>query len=328
MIRVWAEHLDYGDAREPEVLDLLAEGGLHPIFAVRPDSDLDELAALLSDLEGSGLEVAIWPLLSEEAGYWPSVGNADRFADRLGGYLDALEERGVAPDCVAFDLEPALEGGDDFADSVRRAVRRSASGGLSREPFDAAVETYRRLVAGLSGRGVRTLGVTTEVAVPDLGSERAVWQRALETPWEPLDWDRAGVMAYGSMLSGYTRGMLSYRDVRALHYELFLRLRRHFGSRAHVSLGITGTGVFGDEPVYEDPEPLRRDVAAARAAAIEDIAVFCLEGILAQSDRRGWVDAVTEAEPEVPEPTWRAETVLAGSDVVTQFLGGLDRALG
>lgn len=328
MIRIWSEHLDYADARSPEVVELLEEGGMHPIFAVRPDSDLDELAGLLGDLESTDLEVALWPLLEESAGYWPSVQNAGRFADRLAEYLEALEARGVAPDWVAFDLEPALEGGDGFADSVRRAVRRSLSGGLCGEPYDDALETYRSLIEQLAADGIRTLGVTAPTAVADLGASKAIWQRSLETPWEPLPWDRVGVMAYGSMTSGYTRGLLSYRDVRALHYEMFLRMRRHFGARAHASVGITGTGVFGDEPVYERPSELARDVSAARAAAVEDIAVFCLEGLLEKPNPGVWVEAITEADPDVPEATWRAESVLFGSEATTRLLGGLDRVFG
>lgn len=328
MIRVWSEHLDYDDARQPEVLALLERGELHPIFAVRPDSDLDELASLLADLRSTELQVAIWPLLDEEDGYWPSVQNAARFAERLDGYLEVLGGRGVLPDWVAFDLEPALEGGDGFADSIGRAVRRSVSGGLCGEPFDDALELYRRIIEELTDDGIRTLGVTSPTAVADLGAESAVWQRSLETPWEPLPWDRAGVMAYGSMTSGYTRGVLSYRDVRAVHYEMFLRMRRHFGARAHASVGITGTGVFGDEPVYERASELALDVSAARAAAIEDIAVFCLEGLLAKPSPGEWVDAITNAEPAIPESTWRAESVVFGSELTTRALGELDDVLG
>lgn len=327
-MRVWSEHLDYGDARSPEVRELLTRGALHPIFAVRPDSDLDALAALLRDLEETDLEVAIWPLLTEEEGYWPSVRNAETFADRLGTYREELEERNASPDWVAFDLEPALEGGDGFADSVRRAVHRSVSGGLCGEPFDDALAVYRGLVEELHADGIGTLGVTSPTAVADLGARKAVWQRSLETPWEPLPWDRVGVMAYGSMISGYTNGLLRYRDVRALHYEMFLRMRRHFGNRTHASLGITGTGVFGDEPVYERPEELRRDVSAARAAAVEDIAIFCLEGMLEKAEPGAWVDAITEAEPEIPASTWRSESVAFGSEMTTRLLGGLDRLSG
>jgi hypothetical protein len=86
--------------------------------------------------------------------------------------------------------------------------------------------------------------------------------------------------------------------------------------------------VFGDEPVYDEPEQLRRDVSAARAAAVQDIAIFCLEGILQKADPGAWVDAITEARAEIPESTWRAKSVVVGAEMTTRLLDGLDRLSG
>ena len=101
-------------------------------------------------------------------------------------------------------------------------------------------------------------------------------------------------------------GALRPVDARALHQRLLRRVASHFGARAHASIGITGGGVFGDEPRWEDPEELRRDAGAARAAGIRDIAIFSLEGILGRRRPERWLDAVVDAEPREPEPTARA----------------------
>lgn len=336
MIRTWCEYLDYAGARSDGTLDLLERGNLHPIFALRPGTDLSALTHLIRDARERGLEVGIWPLLEEEQGYWPSVRNAEVFLRRLDDWKRALERRGATPDWIAFDIEPPFQPDDDVATSVRRAVRRALanlSGRSDKERIDdrspadafrAAVSRYRRSMRGLEREGIGTLGVTTPPALVDLGGE-PILQQTLELPWSPLPWDRAGFMAYGSMIAEYSKGLLDFRDVRAIHYVLFHRMRREFGGRAHVSLGLTGTGVYGDEPTYESPEELARDVSAARAANVDDIAIFCLEGLLGRREPGRWIDAITSAEPRVPPTTWRAESVLFGSGIATDILAAAAR---
>ncbi|MFB6375739.1 MAG: hypothetical protein ABEN55_22110 [Bradymonadaceae bacterium] len=329
MLRVWCEHLDYADARRPETLDVLEQGALSPLVAVRPDADRVELAELIDAVQDRDLEIGVWPLVAKEIGYWPSVRNASRFADYLFELLGDLDDRGARPDWVAFDFEPPFQPDDTFGASFRRAFRRALGHLVDPEPadreptpFDRALATFREAVERLNDEGIGTLGVATPTVVGDLG-RGLDWQRSLETPWSPLPWDRAGIMAYGSMIAGYSQGLLDYADARAAHYQFLRRVHGTFGEKAHVSVGITGTGVYGDEPYYADPEELTRDIAAARAAGVEDIAVFCLEGIL-QKERPGqWVDAMTEVEPAIPPTTWRAESVVAGVGMLSKLLGVL-----
>jgi len=335
MLRVWCEHLDYADARRPETLDVMERGAWHPLVAVRPDADRDELARLVEAVQDRDLEIGVWPLVAKEIGYWPSVRNASRFSAYLFELLEDLDDHGVTPDWVAFDFEPPYQPNDTFGSSFLRAFRRAVGhlvgteggGEGERAPFEEALATFRAAVERLNADGIGTLGVATPTVVGDLG-RGLDWQQSLETPWSPLPWDRAGIMAYGSMIAGYSRGLLDYADARALHYQFLQRVHRTFGDRAHVSVGITGTGVYGDEPYYADPEELRRDVAAARAAGVEDIAVFCLEGILRKDRPHAWVEAMTDVEPAAPSPTWRAKSVVAGTSMLSRLLEGLRGARG
>ncbi|MFU8802179.1 MAG: hypothetical protein ACNA8W_00080 [Bradymonadaceae bacterium] len=83
MFRIWCEHLAFEEARQKEVLDLLLRGPIHPIFAVSHDADLHELAGLVTDYQKTGLEVGLWPLLSDEDGYWPSEANSTPYFARI-----------------------------------------------------------------------------------------------------------------------------------------------------------------------------------------------------------------------------------------------------
>lgn len=319
MIRVWSEHLGFEEAASARVLDYLESHGFHPVFAVHPGDDLDELGRLVRQVQERGLEAAVWPLLDQSEGYWPSVGNAERFGSRVREIVDHLEEADARPSWLAFDMEPPISGGSTLVETMRGLARERLFGEEVGD-FRRAVEQYADLAADVASRGIETLGVTTLPVAIDVNRDVSRVARWLETPWMEVDWDRAGFMAYGSIVQGLSGGMLDYRDVRALHYRVFVQTSRRWGDRAHASLGITGTGVYGDEPVYERPRELALDVAAARAAGIRDLAIFSLEGFLGKKHPDLWAKAVVEAGAEPPPPTVAAELMWAAGGVANRTL--------
>ncbi len=312
MLRVWCEHLPLVRLREPAVLDLLARYEAHPIVAAKPDIELDALADALSSLTTRGLTPGVWPLLNEDAGYWPSERNFSAWAGWAFDLLDELEQRDARPVWVAVDLEPPIQ---QVARLLRRpwaipvAAAALALENMDIERFESSRDELRAILSTLRDRGHRTLGVTLPLAAHDLRDGISIWEDMFETPWTGLPWDAAGIMAYGSIIAGASRGAFTPADARAIHQPLLAHIGRELGTRAHASIGITGAGVFGDEPAYEDPAELARDASAARAAGIEDIAVFCLEGILARPDPEAWLAAVADAVPCAPEPTWKSRAL-------------------
>jgi hypothetical protein len=315
MFRVWSEHLPFDVARSKDVLDLLVQGPLHPLFAVAPGADLDELARVLEMTGKLGLEAGIWPLLRDEDGYWPSERNAPAYFEYVEGLLDFFEGAGVMPAWLAVDLEPPLYQVSDLRYDLRSLDELVSNLRENFDPvrFSDSVRGYTEGLHALRARGLRALAVTLPMAAHDLRDGTPLWQDLFEAPWSPVPWDRAGIMAYGSMVSGYSRGLLSYEDARAVHYRLFRHLARALGARAHASLGVTGIGKLGDEPTYENPDELAQDVSAALAAGVEDIAIFCLEGLAGREDAGAWVDAITNAKPRKPYMTLRAGGLRMGA---------------
>lgn len=331
--RIWSEQLPYDVARQPETLDLLERGQLHPIFAVGPQADLEELGRLLVAASARGLEVGIWPLLEDEQGYWPSERNVRDYFARVEALLGWLAQEQIPCPWVAVDLEPPLHQVNRLRHMVEPfhlTVLKLIKENLDAAQFERSVQEFERGLEGLRRRQVKALSVTLPLAAHDLRDGVPLWQDLFEAPWEAISWDRAGIMAYGSMVAGYSRGWLSEEDARAIHYRLFMHLARRFGPRAHVSLGVTGIGKLGDEPIYEHPLALAQDVSAARAAGIEDIAIFCLEGLVGRADAGQWVEAIASAQPQAPEMTWRANGVRFGGLLGRQLLkltrAGLNRA--
>ena len=308
MIRIWSEHLPLQDAAQPDVVGLLRRHGVHPIFAAPHDVDDAALGRVVRAYRDAGLEPGVWPLLSDAQGYWPSEDNAQVYFQRVEQLLSALEQQGATPAWLAVDLEPPLTQIDVLRHAptpLHTKMARMLRQNLDAARFARSVQAFEAGVGQVRARGVRTLSVTLPLAAHDLRDGVPLWQDVFQTPWAGVSWDAAGIMAYGSMVSGYSRGLLSHDDARAMHYRLMRHVARAFGARAHASIGVTGVGKLGDEPVYTDPAQLGLDASAARAAGIEDLGIFCLEGVLAQPAPEAWLEAVAHAVARAPAQSFK-----------------------
>jgi hypothetical protein len=108
-------------------------------------------------------------------------------------------------------------------------------------------------------------------------------------------------MWYVSMLTGYSRGFIPYGVARWHLFRDAQTVVGHLGiERASVSLGVTWTGVLGDEPYYKEPEHMRPDVEAAKAAGIKHIWIYNLEGILKAPRPADWFEMIQNARPVPP----------------------------
>ena len=279
------------------------------MVAARPDVDPAELASTFVQLRDVGVEPGIWPLLSHEDGYWPSERTVREWTAYAVGWLDALEAHDALPVWLAVDLEPPLA----QATRLPLAAWELGRENMDVDRFEHSRGLFREFCGTVQARGVRTLAVTLPSAAHDLRDDVPLWQDMLETPWADIPWDVAGIMAYGSIVAGASRGLLTDADARAIHQPLLQRVHDRFGTGAHASLGVTGVGVFGDEPSWSSPADLAADVAAARAAGISDIAVFCLEGILARPNPEAWFEALSTTAAGEPEQTWKAHAVRHGA---------------
>lgn len=296
--RVCVEFLPPDELARAEVRVLLRHAGVAPMLAApaRPRADgaaaqaeADEaVAQALKRYRDEGLRPCVWPLLPDEDGYWPSARNAERACARVRALLSAAEAAG-APfgrgDVIAIDLEPPLWD-----------ARRHRLGGCDAASFASASAHFRGLRRELAHKGLRTLAIAYPlVSADDRGT---YWQRRCVAPLG-CGWDRVAIMTYSSMVAGYSRGLLDVAAARRYGYRAQAALGAAFPGRAGAFVGICGRGKLGDEPAHEDPEALRLDVAAARAAGAVEVTAFCLEGILQSKDPYAWLAALS-APPLAP----------------------------
>lgn len=318
--RIWVEHLPAEVLAESATLDLLERYRLEPIVALPPERETGAMADALAAMSRRGLRVGLWPLLLDEEGYWPSVKSAPAFEARVEAALSFANEAGADIRTVAIDLEPPLE---------ELKVLLEGSGParwsfIARQRKDDA-GVFERLARSLAGRGIETIAAVLPPVLLDLDRRRPFWESVLGTPATSVPWNVVSPMLYTTMIAA----LLPSRSTHSARGILFAgadRLARSVGgARASVSLGLVGTGKLGTEPTYDRPASLALDVGAARAAGIEDLALFALEGVLERGPPERWLDAFG-APPLRPT---RARRIVAGAvfragDVFT-LLGGLAR---
>lgn len=327
-LRFWAENIS-----APEILRhglaLLKEFSAGVGVALSWDSMTDENARALHDIAAEGVEVVFWPLLPRESGYFPGEDNIAEFRELTDRLLDWAGAYGVVPDMIAVDQElpfsQMLEVLDaDALERVYRAVKVCASN-LDWRKYQAARDELRRLNSLIKDRGIRTLSACLPWVALEVDSSYEIMQDMMETPVMGVDWDVISPMVYVSMIVGMTGGLISERDANWLVFAICLALRSARGDTAGVSLGVTGTGVFGDEPVFQAPEGLLLGVQAALAAGVRDLSIYNLEGILSSENPRQWFEAIRGARPRVPPRSGKVALALAAGRNIYPLLGRLVR---
>ncbi|MEQ8276682.1 MAG: hypothetical protein RMA76_15135 [Deltaproteobacteria bacterium] len=317
--RVYVEHLPPDELGRAETVKLCATYGLEPIVALPPSRETPAMQAALRALDRGGLRVGVWPLLEDDEGYWPSAHNAASFERRVSQALAFTKAAGVSVRTVAIDLEPPLEelrgllegSGRSRFDYVRQRRRRALGG----------VDVFTRVAEQLGAEGIETIAAAIPLVVIDPAG--VFWDHVLATPVAQVPWSVVSPMMYTTLARDVLRRR-SEASVRALLYAGADRLRRAVGPRASVSVGLVGQGKLGTERVYGGPSELARDVGAVRAAGIDDLALFALEGVLDRNAPEVWLEAFVRAGPDRPDFLRRAwaDGVLSAARVVTA-VGGL-----
>ncbi len=299
--RIWCEFLPPEELGAAATVDLLGRFGLEPIVALPPHGQTPAMAEALARLSKAGVRVGVWPLLSDDEGYWPSEPTARAFGDRVRAALAFADEAGAKVQTVAVDLEPPLEtlrqlmSGPltkrarvliDEAPRLRTPERRA-------ERREAA-EVFASLATELRGRDIETIAALIPLVALDFAFGTRFWQALLRTPADKPGWSVLSPMVYTTMIAPLFPfgGKAAARAlVRRTGRAMVAKVGRE---RASLSLGAVQAGKLGDEPAYEGPDELRRDVEAAVSSGVDDLALFCLEGVLNRGAPEDWLVPYTE----------------------------------
>ena len=273
--RIWCELCPAQTLIASGALAALAERRIALLFAVGPGESNDALAVVAA-CRNAGVIVGLWPMLEARRGRWANELTAHALAPFAEGLFERLDRKGLLPDELAIDLEPPFE---LLATPSIRSLARFLAG--NRERGTARLVAWRVHAQAL---GVRVIAAALPTVLAD--GPRRFWQRILATPVEALGADHVTAMMYSSLIEGYARGRLDRNDARSL-----------VGHAAALAAARPGFG-------------LADDVAIARAAGTDDLALFSLCGALRRPPIEPWLDAFVHTEPSVLPPlTARAKLI-------------------
>lgn len=323
-MRVWAEYVTPQEALKPDVMKLLKRYGVALGMAFPPGSVNADYARMLKAYSDEGIEVALWALLPDEQGYWVCERNASEFTDYIKSIYDWADKEKFTIPCVAVDLElPHYQMSE--VKSQKNMLQKGSSlikfmrQNRDKARFYEASRKFELLNEFIHSRGATTLCPISDLVVHDLAAGGTAFQDMLETPVSTVNWDMLSVMIYTSMIAGYSKGLLRPEDARRHLYTTMRAMKEVMGDRAGVSIGVTYVGKLEDEPYYETPRELLPDMQAAKAAGVEDITIYNLEGILRSARPEEWFETLLSAEPKEPGHSVRAEALRAVCAAVARF---------
>ena len=324
-MRVWYEYFETEEAVAPDTVNLLKKYDVSVGLAFPHGSMNEDYARILSTYHDQGIATALWVLLPDEQGYWPNERNVVEFSDYVRRVFDWAEENKFALPEIAVDLEPPIyqmEALKKAANPRERinVLRKCFGENRDHGRFYDASHRFEELNEFIHARGSRTLCPVPSHIVLDVATGGIGVQDLLETPITTVNWDMLSAMIYTSMLVGYSKGTISQKDARWYLYSVMREFKEKYWERAGVSIGVTYTGKLGDEPYYDKPEDLLPDMKAAKAALIDDITIYNLEGILRSPRPGAWFDMLLEAEPEAPERSLRVDMVRSAAKAAVRLL--------
>lgn len=293
MRRVYSEHVPWNVLDRPLIKALArSHAGIDLAVAVFP-SQVPRLPALALRCRDMDVRLVVWPLLEDSLGRWASTTNTAEYEELLARIF-----RDVPASVLLLDLEPPIAVTRSWLDL--RPKKKPRLQGPQKRTFGGLATWARRE------------GWQVEAVVPPVIAYGAKWESRLGTPVSELGCERVESMAYTSLFEGYGRGLIDRRVARDL-------LSRIAGRSNALSLGVVGGGALGDEQAYRSVDELIDDVGVARAAGVEQLSLYGLDGILERGPIEPWLNAFTRSEAleRMPQRTRRGALL----DAVSRVLG-------
>jgi hypothetical protein len=302
--RIWSEFVSYEVLCSKLVVDMLREHDLEVLVAVTP-SQLEDVPKLSKHMRDAGVRLGLWPMVADDHGRWGSTFNAHHFSE----FTTAVSEIAPEDTTIAIDLEPPITIMHGLLTGRPRAYRQL----LRTNNWGAGHERLHELLRTLKQRGSPCLAAANPMLLGD-GRGESAWQWLFGTPIDQLPFDAVSFMTYTSLISGYTKGLLSRPIAQSMLMQTAVAAQRQWGNRASMSLGTVGGGALGDEVPYRSIQELREDVATALACGVTDLALFDLSGVLTKNNPSEWISAfaTTEAADTLPRLRRRARIIKSG----------------
>ncbi len=219
-----------------------------------------EFAGLKKKIKNKNITIGAWPILERRAGYWFSGFLAKKDIDRL-DHFDGLN--------IKIDIEPPIYSGEHSL--LKDIVWFLCYSLVSGKNNDYLSMRIKQLHGNL---------ILSGFLLPDFIRKR-----------------------YGDFSIGYYSGSKYAKNYicyttffpkafRGLIRQIYCSIIKRMSKRNFFAIGLANSGVFGNEPEYEDIDEFKKDLAMVKKAGIKNLCVYSIEGVLKRKDAKNWLLAV------------------------------------
>jgi len=331
-LTLWSEFLSYAQV-ESHLAELEGRNAALNIAVHANDPHYEELVHLYQQAKKYGVSIRPWLLLDTKDLYWFNKWNLQASGEFVHIFLEEMRSRGVNPDWLIFDVEPRQDITDQLIDVVQKQPDQPSNGLLDiftltdelGEALDVlthwsedvklteATLYYQNLLNELHSQGVKVEVVTTNFVLHDLADHKHRAQSAFGIAITEVPWDRVSFMLYRIEIQRIL-GKVTSNVV----YQYGLRARRYFGNRAVIAVGEVGHVQF-PHPMegFGDPQDLHNDIAAAKAAGVDEIEIYSLDGMV-EKGLDYWLTPTKVKNPKIRD--WKVSVALTFLDFTRGLL--------
>ncbi len=311
-----------GDKRILDYLPAFAQRGFTLyLFVGSGDIGSCHFKAILERADALGIKVKISPgVPGKEGGPFPKESNIEAFEKEIHTILDYAESINDAVKTVVFNIETGPPVDHLFQEAAAKRdlkqLARLAIEQIDRDTFLKSTEHYEVVAQRVRARGYEVQITTFALLLDDFADGDTDLQDVFNIPMEGISWDTRSFCAYSTEY-----GHLGAFPVTPYFVYSYARTaRERYGDNTWIAVGL----IRNNERGYKTPDELAADIAAAKAAGIRKIDLFCFSGMLDYPEYSfdDWADA-TLAPPAVPELNWSILGVRTGmclADLILNYI--------
>jgi len=254
----------------------------------------ENLTTVLKNAKALEISTIIWPLLETDQGPWANEFNYEIFGELVNKITDYLKEIEISPKYIVINMENSINQMDTIINYLKnkdyKAIIELLMTNLDRESFNKGVAGYKKIVDDLHAKGYQVMITTYPFMIDDFKDGDPDIQDLANVPISGIDWDALTFTPYRTAYNGdFGMTFTPY-----IVYDYGKAAKNIFKEKARVALGIIGESSHG--PGFTSSEDLSKDIAAAKAAGIEQIDLFHLKGMVESGDLDAWINADVKAE--------------------------------
>ena len=312
MLLLTAEYTPYDRLVQPDLVRLFQEYQVAVVPCVRADQLGPELDRLYDIYEAAGIPILFWPLLPRDQGLYLNKHTTAEFL----AYLDVIfawaEQNHHPIEAMVLDIEPSNFGPPpgtatgpkppSFGASVKKMVRD-----LDQRSFAESLPGFQRILDKLHEHHCLAIACGFPFVLEDVSNQNRAWEDLSGGPLLDIKWDYVTFMIYNSSMLPLTRKLgVDWDELTYLTYLDGLEMKRVWGDRAGAALGVTSAGEGQETVIYPDPDRMAPDVAALRAAGVNNVGIYDLKGILESPDPEAWLKMLRDTPAQTPPERLRA----------------------